>query len=57
MFFDMIHSLIKKKFAVIGKFLSYRAKNLGGNSQNFLGKFLRFFETLRCFYTVVIHRK
>jgi len=32
-------------------------KILGGNSQNFLGKFLRFFVTLRCFYWVVIHRK
>jgi len=28
-----------------------------GNSQNFLGKFVRYFVTLRCFYTVVIHRK
>jgi len=27
------------------------------NSQNFLGKFIRFFITLRCFYGVVIHRK
>jgi len=31
---------------------------LGGDSQNFLGKFVRFFfVTLRCFYGVVIHRK
>jgi len=30
---------------------------LGGNSQNFLGKFIRLFVTLRCFYRVVIHRK
>jgi len=30
---------------------------LGGNSQNFLSKFVRFFVTLRCFYKVVIHRK
>jgi len=29
----------------------------GRNSQNFLGKFVRFFENLRCFYRVVIHRK
>jgi len=29
----------------------------GGNSQNFLGKFVRFFVTLRCFYRVVIHKK
>ena len=29
----------------------------GGNSQNFLRKFLRFFVTLRCFYRDVIHRK
>jgi hypothetical protein len=28
----------------------------GGNLQNFLGKFVRFFVTLRCFYRVVIHR-
>jgi hypothetical protein len=30
---------------------------LGGNSQNILGKFVRFFVTLRCFYGVVIHRE
>ncbi len=30
---------------------------LGGNSQNFLQKFVRFFLTLKCFYRVVIHRK
>ncbi len=30
---------------------------LGGNSQNFFGKFERFFVTLRCFYGVDIHRK
>jgi len=29
----------------------------GGNSQNFLGKFVKFFLTLRCFYGVVIHIK
>jgi len=29
----------------------------GGNSQNFLRKFVIFFLTLRCFYGVVIHRK
>jgi len=29
----------------------------GGNSQNFLEKFVRFFVTFRCFYGVVIHRK
>ncbi len=29
----------------------------GGNSQNFLSKFIRFFETLWCFYGVGIHRK
>jgi len=28
-----------------------------GNSQSFLGKFVRFFVTLRCFDGVVIHRK
>jgi len=32
-------------------------KPLGGNSQNFLGKFVRCFVTLKCFYGVVIHRK
>jgi len=32
-------------------------KHLGGNSQNFLGKFVRFFVALRCFYGVVILRK
>jgi len=36
---------------------SFQFKNLGGNSQNFLRKFLIFFVTLRCFYGVVIHRK
>jgi hypothetical protein len=30
---------------------------LSGNSQNFLGKFERFFVTLRCFYREIIHRK
>jgi len=34
-----------------------RFKQLGGNSQNFLDKYVRFFVTLRCFYRVVIHRK
>ena len=29
----------------------------GGNSQNFLRKFVIFFVTLSCFYGVVIHRK
>jgi len=29
----------------------------GGNSQNFLCKFVRFFLNLKCFYRVVIHRK
>jgi len=33
------------------------AKNQGGNSQNLLGKFVRFFVTLRCFDGVVIFRK
>jgi hypothetical protein len=30
---------------------------LGGNSQNFLGKFVRFFVTFKCFYRVVINRE
>jgi len=29
----------------------------GGNSQNFLHKFIIFFLTLRCFYKAIIHRK
>jgi len=29
----------------------------GGNSQNFLRKFVRFFLTLKYFYRVIIHRK
>jgi hypothetical protein len=29
----------------------------GGNSQNFLWKFVRFLVTSKCFYGVVIHRK
>jgi len=29
----------------------------GGDSQNFYGKFVRFFLTLRCFYRVVMHIK
>ncbi len=32
-------------------------KCLGGNSQNFLRKFVRFFFILKCFYRVVVHRK
>jgi len=35
----------------------FNCKTQGGNSQNFLRKFVRFFLTLRCFYRVVIHRK
>jgi len=31
--------------------------DLGGDSQNFLRKFIIFFVTLRCFYGVGIHRK
>jgi len=30
---------------------------LDGDSQNFLHKFFRLLETLRCFYGVVIHKK
>jgi len=37
--------------------INIRNKDQDGNSQNFLGKFVRFFVTLRCFYGVVIHRK
>jgi hypothetical protein len=32
-------------------------KGKGGNSQNFLGKFVRFLVTLRCFYRKVIKKK
>jgi len=35
----------------------FAIKGQGGNSQNFLHKFVRFFLTLKCFYGVVIHRK
>jgi len=39
-------------------YLSYvSGKVLGGNSQNFLQKFVKFFLTLRWFYKVIIHRK
>jgi len=34
-----------------------RCPTQGGNAQNFLGKFARFFVTLKCFYEVVIHSK
>jgi hypothetical protein len=34
-----------------------KPEDRGGNSQNFLRKFVIFFLTLRCFYRVVIHRK
>jgi len=34
-----------------------KLEQLGRNSLNFLGKFVRFFVTLRCFYKVVVHRK
>jgi len=43
-----------KKFFFL---LEQRPQTHGGYSQNFLGKFKRFFVTLRCFYRVVIHRK
>jgi len=29
----------------------------GRNSQNFLGKFIRFFVTFRCFSKAIVHRK
>ena len=32
-------------------------RSQGGNTQNFSGKCVRLFVTLRCFYGVVIHRK
>jgi len=35
----------------------FAIKDHGGNSQNILGKFVRFFVTLMCFYGVVIYRK
>ncbi len=35
----------------------FRLTKQGGNSQNFLGKFVRFFVNLRCFYRVVNNRK
>jgi len=35
----------------------FSPKAMGENSQNFLGKFVRFFVTLRYFYGVVIHIK
>jgi len=39
------------------KFISGTHFNiLGGNSQNFLRKFVRFFLTLKCLYGVVIHK-
>ncbi len=38
-------------------FQAYYELSLGGNSQNFFGKFVRFFITLKCFYRVFIHRK
>jgi len=31
------------------------SKQQGGNSQNFLRKFVIFFVTLSCFYKVIIH--
>ncbi len=42
------------------QFLKYNKETKviqGGNSQSFIGKFVRFFLILRCFYGVVIHRK
>jgi hypothetical protein len=39
------------------KFLYNVVIHMGGNSQNFSRKFVRFFLTLKCFYIVVTHRK
>jgi len=41
----------------LGEHVFDAKNNLGGHLQNFLGKFGRFFVTLRCFYGVVIHIK
>ncbi len=38
-------------------YIRFKNSEQGQNSQNFLGRFIRFFITLRCFYRVVIHRK
>ncbi len=43
----------KKGFRAL--FMRKKLEHQGGNSQNFLSKFVRFFVTLRCFYGVVIH--
>jgi len=42
------------KLEIVGEI---EVEHQGGNSQNFLSKFVRFFVTLRCFYRVVINRK
>jgi len=36
---------------------AFFASNWGGNSQNFLKKFVRFFVTFRCFYKAIIQIK
>jgi len=50
------NSHLKLNFRLKSDFVPY-LQNQGGNSQNFLPKFVRFFVTLRCFYGVVVHRK
>ncbi len=42
------------EYKALGPSLIYNSKTQSGNLQNFLGKFVRLFVTLRCFYGVVI---
>jgi len=44
-----------KTQSYVTKEFCFEAQHQGGNSQNFLGKFVRFIVTLRCFYVTVIH--
>jgi len=56
-FFHNKETFFFRNFAEETAFTPFTIKNLDGNSQNFLGKFVRFFVCLRCFYRVVIHRR
>jgi len=59
--FDQTHQKITKNILNSSQTLTNTSGGpdtyLGGNSQNFLRKFVRFFVSSRCFFGVVIHRK
>ncbi len=56
LFLNLLYNPIKYTLCM-QKVLPKTLRVQGRNSQNFLGKFVRFFVTLRCFYNANIHEK